>query len=312
MRVGGALTFNPAGSFPITLVGGGYCYIPPGQYLVLPGPNTCMQWWDPVGALWRDVTPITSDMQGISIDGYNYRLLNTTSTVGVATITAAGSGATNGIGTPATGVTVTAMASAGGRTGRYFPIVGGSLPALVVAQGGSGFAVPPLILIDPPPYGGIQALATCTISAGAVATATLTNVGAGYTTIPNVYVVPQFLDYPGAPSLITGAIPPNFPPGTIAGGAGQVGGTGVLPPQNWRYGLQIASPVSSGALVNFGASPVLGGSGTVTGITLVDGGNGYAAGVTTISVTGAGATATLANPVAAANDTTYLQAFINE
>jgi hypothetical protein len=312
MRVGGPNILNQASSFPLTLPGGGFCYLPMGNYLTLLGTNTVLQWWDPVGALWRDITGVTSSTQAISVDGYNYRLLNTTSTTGVATVTGAGSGATNGIGQQATGVTVTAQAApAGGRTARYFAIVGGSLPALNVAQGGSGFLVPPLILIDPPPYGGIQATAVCTISAGAVATATLVNVGAGYTALPNVYVIPQFLDYPGAPSLITGAIPPNFPPGFIAGGAGQSGG-GTLPPQNWRYGLQIATPITSGALINFGAGAI-GGSGTVTGITLVDGGLGYTAAATTLTVTGAGAaTATIANPVAAANDTSFIQASINE
>jgi len=308
MRIGGSFPLNQAGAFVITLPSGGWAYLPMGNYLALPGASSQLQYFDPQAAFWRNLPGGAYDC-----DGYNYRILNTTGTTGVATISGAGSGATNGIGTPATGVSLVPMASGGGgRTARYYPIVGGSLPALNVAQGGSGFAVTPLILIDPPPYGGIQATAVCTLTAGAVATATLVNVGAGYTALPNVYVVPQFLDYPGAPSLITGLAQPGAPPGAIAGGGGVTGGTGILPPQNWRYGLQIASPISSGALINFGAG-VLAGSGTLTGVVLVDGGTLYAAGATTMTVTGAGAaTTTLANPTAPANDTTVLQMFVND
>jgi hypothetical protein len=140
----------------------------------------------------------------------------------------------------------------------------------------------------------------------------LVNIGAGYTSLPNVYVIPQFSEYPGAPSLITGLTQPNAPPGAIAGGAGPYGVGGIQPPQNWRYGLQTAAPLTSGALINFGAG-VLGGSGTLTGVVLVDGGTLYAAGATTMTVSGAGAaTTTLANPTAPANDTTVLQMFVND
>ena len=315
MRIGGSLPLNRAGSFPISLAGGGYSYLPMGNYLYQLGPNTQIQWFDPILSAWR-VAANQSSGGALTVDGYNYRIINVTGTIGVTTVTGAGSGAVNGIGATATGVSVSYSAPAVlGRAARGFAIVGGSLPALNVAQAGSGFTALPLILIDPPPPGGIQATAICAITGGAISSATLTNVGAGYTSIPNVYVVPQFLDFPGQLpfSFTNPPVPPNFPPGQIAGGAGPSGVGGALPPQNWAYGLQIAFPITSGALINFGASPVLGGSGTVTGITTSDGGQNYTAVAQTVTVTGAGAaTATVATPVAAVNDTSFLQAFINE
>ena len=191
MRIGGSFPLNQGGSFPISLAGGGYAYLPMGNYLYQLGANTQIQWFDPILSAWR-VAANQSSGGALSVDGYDYRIINVTGTIGVATVTGAGSGATNGIGATATGVTVAYSAPAVlGRAARGFAIVGGSLPALVVAQGGSGFTSLPLILIDPPPPGGIQATAVCTLTAGAVATATLVNVGAGYTAIPNVYVVPQ-------------------------------------------------------------------------------------------------------------------------
>src|SRR5215469_6740840 len=102
MRIGGAFPLNQAGSFPISLVGGGYSYLPMGQYNYLLGANTTLQIFDPVGAVWRSIGAPGS-AGAISVDGYNYRVINLTSTVGVATVTGAGSGAVNGIGQVATG-----------------------------------------------------------------------------------------------------------------------------------------------------------------------------------------------------------------
>jgi hypothetical protein len=317
MRIGGPFPFNPAGSFPVALGAGGYFYVPPGQYLMSLGPVTALQWWDPIGYSWRGGLSTTDHAFQVSCDGYNYRLANVSGAVTATSGIVAGSGGTNGIGPTATGSTVSFAAGAG-LTAKGYVIVGGALPALVVAQPGAQFAVPPLLLIDAPPAGGIQATAIATITAGgALATATLVNVGAGYQTLPNVYVVPQFLDYPGAPA-IPGVIPnpptpvaPNFPPGLIAIGPG--GGGAAYIPQNFMQGLQGAFPFSSGALVNFGAG-VLAGSGTLTGLVVTEGGSAYAA-APAISFGGTSLGAAAATAVlgaAAATDTSIVQAFINE
>jgi hypothetical protein len=315
MRIGGAFPFNPAGSFPIALGAGAYFYVPPGQYLMNLGPLTALQWWDPTGYTWRGGLSATDHAFQLSCDGYNYRLANVSGAVTATSGLVAGSGGVNGIGPTATGSTV-AFAAGAGLTAKGYVIVGGALAAPTVTQPGAQFTAVPLILIDPPPAGGIQATAVATITAGgALATVTLVNPGAGYATPPNFYVIPQFLDYPGAPA-IPGVIPnpptpvaPNFPPGLIAIGPG--GGSAAYIPQNFMQGLQGAFPFSSGALVTSGA---LTGSGTLTGIVITEGGSAYAAApAITFGGTALGtAAATAVLGAAAASDTSIIQAFINE
>lgn len=278
MRIGGPLNFNASGPFPIYLGSGGYIYPPAGQYLFTLGPQTVLQWQDPLYG-WRNYCAPGAEIGAISLDGYNYRLINLSGTVVGASITNAGSGGTNGIGPTQTGTTLGVAGPGGtGQTAKGYVIVGGSLPALSIANAGSGFVVPPLILIDPPPAGGIQAEAFATITTGgALSSVTLTNIGAGYTNLPNVYVVPQFLDYPGSPALpftipsSPTPVAPNFPPGNIFNAPGGGVTVGL---QQFVQGLQQAFPVTSGALVNFGAG-VLGGSGTLTGIVMTDFGSAY-------------------------------------
>src|SRR5215472_4588089 len=307
MRIGGSTPFNPSGAFPVALGPGSYSYIPPGNYLCSLGAQTCVEWWDPVQSAWR-VVAWPNEQFPISVDGYNYRLINRSGVVVGASITNAGSGGTNGIGPTQTGATVSVAGPGGnGQAAKGYAIVGGSLPSLSVSNGGSGFVVPPLILIDPPPLGGIQATAVSQItSAGVLTSATLVNVGAGYTSLPNVYVVPQFLDYPGQLALPytvpTSPTPvaPNFPPGQIQN----------IPPQNFQQGLQQAFPVTGGALVNFGAG-VLGGSGTLTGLVITDYGSLYNTSVPAISFAGGGlaggvaATALMSWAVTTAPNVTY-------
>jgi len=273
MRIGGAFPFNLSGAFPVVLAGGEYIYLPAGNYLMTLGAQTCLQWWDPVQYAWRNAAQPNAETFQVSVDGYNWRMINMSGVVQGAQITNAGSGGVNGIGPTQTGSTVTFAAGAAqpGGTASGYVIVGGSLPALSVAQAGSGFVVPPLILIDPPPQGGIQATATCTLTAGgAISTATLTNVGAGYTSLPNVYIVPQFLNYPGTPTLpytlpSSGLVQPFVPPGNI---------TNMPPSPFTAQGQNPAFPLTAGALINFGAG-VLGGSGTLTGLVVTNQGFGY-------------------------------------
>jgi hypothetical protein len=284
MRLGGPFPFNPAGPFPIALGSGQYVYFPAGNYLVTPGRQSVLQWWDPILSTWRNYSCVPGGSQAISVDGYNYRLINQSGVVQAAAITNAGSGGVNGIGPTQTGTTVGFAAPGGnGQTAKGYVIIGGALSAPTITQAGSGFVVPPLILIDPPPAGGIQATATSTISAAGVLNGvTLLNVGAGYTSVPNFYVVPQFLDYPGQPALpytiptLPTPVAPNFPPGQIAigpGGGGLGSAAGAIP-QQFMQGLQAAFPFSAGALVTSGA---LTGSGTLTGLVVTDFGSLYTA-----------------------------------
>jgi hypothetical protein len=287
MRIGGA--FAPSQpSIPITLGSGGQCFLPEGNFLVSLGFVTVLQWWDPTDLVWRDYAmPL---MQGVEIesDGYNWRLLNMSGVVTGATITAAGSGAAaNGIGATQTGVNVAFAAPAAGVTATGYAIVGGQVGTPVISVAGSGFVAPPLILFDPPPQGGIQATAIATISgAGVINAVTLINAGAGYTAVPNVYVVPQFGVYPGAiappnvPGLTQAQAPPYVAPGLILNAAGI--------PSTFGKALQQSFPTTSGAQVTLPTALV--GANTLTGIVMQNMGSNYlGTAIPTCTITGCGA-----------------------
>jgi hypothetical protein len=273
----------------ITLAGGGVFYFPSGEYIIsLPASNMVLEWFNPLAQSWVTVTA-ASDY--ISADGYNLRLRNTTSGISVASFTA-GSGGTNGIGFAATGANVSIVAplTAGGITATAYAIVGGSVAAPTITQAGSGFLMPPLVVIDAPPPGGIQATAVAALTAGGgIASITMVNVGAGYAASPNFYLIPQTAYYQGGPSGGVAAAP--IPP------------PGLVFPANAVPGNQNTSP--TGAQLT---SVALTGSGTLTGVVVINPGTGYTAIAPAATVTGVGAaTATLNTVVAAANATAFVQ-----
>ena len=283
----------------ITLVSGGVYYFPAGNYLTATGANTAMQWFDPLVGQWRP--SIADQPYGmLNADWANYRLLNMTGTVTSLALTA-GSAGTNGIGPAQTGTSISFTVSPTGAQAEGYVIVGGSVPAPTVTQGGSGFVVPPVICCDPPPVGGIQATFVCTITAGAIATVTQVNAGAGYTSVPQFYIIPQPHHYQGMPRWPGDTVPNPFPP------------PGLIHPSNVWPGTVFQPNINiNGALLTGNA---LTGSGTLTGIVMDNVGGGYAtAGAPTVAftggtLTGAAATATVAT--APANDTSYVQAKVN-
>lgn len=274
----------------ITLPGGGVWYPPSGEWLMtLPASNMVFEWWNPLATAWQT---ILSASDYISSDGYNLRARNTTSGVGVATITGAGSGGVNGIGFAATGAAATFVAplTAGGITATAYAIVGGSVAAPTITQAGSGFAMPPLVVIDAPPPGGIQATAVAALTAGGgIASITMVNVGAGYAASPNFYLIPQTAFYQGGPSGGVAAAPIQVP--------------GLVFPANAVPGNQNTSP--TGAQLT---SVALTGSGTLTGVVIINNGTGYTAIAPVLTITGVGAaTATVATVTAAANAFAFFQ-----
>jgi len=278
-RIGGAFLFPTAqvaeGGGVITLPSGGIFYLPPGEYAVVTGATTVIQWFDPISQLWRGFQDPAGDGQYISSDGFNYRLINVSGVVVGASITAAGSGGTNGIGATATGASVTFTAPVSGQvnqTATAYPIVGGSVAAPTIAAAGSGFLVPPLIVIDPPPAGGIQATAVCTInSTGGIGSVTMINVGAGYTASPNFWILPQFGTYAGGAS------------GSFAAGTNPA--PGLVFPGNAAPGNQNIGATGAQLTTN-----VLTGSGTLTGIVIVNPGALYdGTHIPTVTIAGVGA-----------------------
>src|SRR5215469_4239330 len=265
----------------IALGQGGTWYPPAGEWIItLPASNMVMEWWNPVSGAWQT---ITSASDFVSSDGANIRVRNTTGSVSIASF-AAGSGGVNGIGLAGGGVLAFAAPSAGGVQATGYVIVGGSVQAPTITQAGSGFLVPPLIVIDPPPQGGIQATATAALTAGGgITSITMSNVGAGYPASPQFWVIPQQAYYTGAPSGGNTFAAAAFPP------------PGLVHPNNAVPGNQNTS-VGSGVLLT---SAALTGSGTVTGVVLVQNGTQYT-GTPTGTITGAGAATVTMNAVTAA------------
>lgn len=272
------------GGSRVELASGGVFYPPAGEYLYALDANTILQFFDGQSQTWQ-LLGAASSADYLSSDGFNYRFLNTTGRVSSTTITNAGSGMTNGIGSVASGVSASIAASdtTGGIRATVNTIVGGSVQAPTITQGGSGFLQVPLIVIDPPPQGGIQATATCALTAGgAITSVTMANVGAGYAASPNFWIIPQPALYQGGP----------MGGGAIAAGA--IPAPGLVYPSNAVPGNQNTS--ATGAQLTPAA---LTGSGTLTGLTINNPGGGYTTASPAVTFTGGAggvaATATVGN-----------------
>lgn len=286
-RIGGAFPFPLAqiaeGTGRLSLGSGGVWYFPAGEYIVTVDANTVIERWDPTEQAWFAIaSAVANNGEWLSCDGYNLRLHNITGVVSGNTISNAGSGMTNGIGATATGVSIGYGVSntTGYPTATGSVIIGGSVAAPTVTQAGSGFLVPPAIVIDPPPPGGIQASAIAVMTAAGssgVASITMVNAGAGYATTPNFYVVPQPALYQGSPS---GG-------GSIA--AGGIPAPGLVYPSNAIPGNQNTSSVGCQL-----TSVALTGSGTLLGIHLTNSGGGYTGSPTVTFTGGAGGVAVTA------------------
>jgi hypothetical protein len=263
----------------VTLPSGGIYYPPSGTYLLTTGGQTIVEWFDPDMFGWRCYAGPETVAQ-ISCDGSNYRLVNLSGVVVGANVTNAGSGGTNGIGPVQTGATVTFAAPAAGgvtATAQGYAVVGGSVPAPTITQTGSGFLVPPVICCDPPPIGGVQATFTSTITAaGALATVVQQNPGAGYTSVPQFYIIPQPMFYQGA-IRYPGDLPQAIP------------APGLINPANAWVGSPFQPNIVTGAAGALLTGVALTGTGTLTAIVMTYFGNGYAGNtVPAISFAGGG------------------------
>lgn len=196
---------------PYTLGSGQVALIPSGQYWVVPGLYTFLQWWDAGANIWRVMQGVTNS-NGIivSSDGSNWRLANLTGTMVGASITTAGSGLTNGIYPAGTGLgtaaspTVVMSSGSGSVLATCNLIVGGAINSTIaITTAGSGYTRAPILTLSAPPVGGVQATAVCTISAGVINAVTVTNQGAGYTTAPTVTVTNGQGDTTGTGGVLT-------------------------------------------------------------------------------------------------------------
>lgn len=278
-RLGGNFPFPIAniaeGGTRIDLNSGGVFVLPGDQYLITTDASTVVQYWDPQSGGWVNILGHSSGGD-ITADGANYRILNDTGTISAGVIAnGTAAGLTNGIGPTQTGITATISASPAAPTGQAtaYVIVGGSVAAPTVTQAGSGFTAAPLIVIDPPPLGGIQATAHATMTAGGgIASIVMDNAGAGYIGSPNFWVLPQNATYTGSPVALAPGVFPAAP----------VPAPGLVNQLNAAPGNQNISP--SGALL----TPVaLTGSGLLTGFVRVNWGALYT-GTPTVALVNSG------------------------
>lgn len=199
---GTGLSLVPTGqkTNSIKLRAGGTYTIPAGPFLATLGPVSEVQFLDPVSGIWRTLPAAANDAHFIDSDGVNYRLANLSGCAVGAIVTNAGSAYTSA---------PIVTSSAGGSLWRA--IVGGLLNTAqsVPTPAGTNYTYAPIVLIDPPPLGGVQATATATITTGAITAITVTDQGAGYTTAPNMY----FITDPRDPNL-TSTVTPITPAGT--------------------------------------------------------------------------------------------------
>jgi hypothetical protein len=205
-------------SSAVTLQSGQSQVLPSGQYLVQLGKYSAIQYWDPVSLTWRNlINSQPGRAELFSSDGYNYRLINLSGTVvgGVPTTLGTSNAAKNGVwpagssSTPGVTAIVAAPANAPTVTAQMNVIVGGAVSQTVtVTKGGSGYLMPPILVFDPPPPGGLRATGYAVLTTGAVSSVVITNQGAGYTSAPAVNVFNSWND-PGVGAVITAALVPS-------------------------------------------------------------------------------------------------------
>lgn len=257
-RIGGSgigIGLGAAKTNAITLAATEIYNLPAGTYLIAPGPYTSLQWLDNVSGQWRTISAnATEGTRVIDSDGGNFRLANLTGTPVGALITNAGSGLTNGFNT------VTVTPSAGSSV--WKTVVGGAINSTVtITTAGTNYLFPPILIIDAPPAGGIQATAVCALSGGAINTVTVTNQGAGYSVAPNITIVNDPRDTTGSGGVLTvnatlagsGTLTAMYPtnPGTVL--------TAVP-----TFTFSPASTIAATAVMNF----------VITGITATTAGTG--------------------------------------
>lgn len=191
--VGNDQSYVPGTNY-FTLSPGQSQVVPSGKWQVTRGSYSTIQYLDPVTNIWRGLSSVRSAGIQIQSDGANFRFFNPTGCPAGAIVTAQGSGYSQS-------TTVVTANGTGGST--WAPIIGGAIgttPTQVIA--GSGYTIAPSVYFPAPPNGGVPAQGYAVLSAGAVASITVTNVGAGYPTAPVPVLIPSPFD-PNIANIVT-------------------------------------------------------------------------------------------------------------
>lgn len=197
------ISMNKWAAFPVTLAACTAFILPSGNYMVQLGGLTFLEIQDTVTGFWRIISQ-GPGIENVNSDGVNFRLCNRTGSVIGAVITNSGSGYAAS-GTSYGSATLPTITAPNGQT--FKAIAGGALNSTITkTAAGTGYTLPPILVIDPPPAGGVQATASTTVSGGALGTITVTNQGAGYLTAPAVTVVNAPGDTTGTGAVLTTAL----------------------------------------------------------------------------------------------------------
>lgn len=185
--------FITQGAGPLSLAAGETYLIPAGAYYVAPGDCSFVQVKDPVTGLWFSLGSVPNEGHHVQSDGANFRLANLSGCVAGALLTNVGSGYTSA-------PTVTASAGSSAWTA----VVGGAINSTVtITTAGAGYVHAPILVVSPPPAGGVPATAVATVTGGAISAVTVINQGAGYTIAPTITVVPDPRDTITTPAVLT-------------------------------------------------------------------------------------------------------------
>ena len=173
-------TLGPSVTNLETLAAGNTRLLPAGALAVYLGQYSVIRIWDPVLNTWRIVPrSIGNSWVFIESDGQNQQIANLTGCCIGAMVTTAG-----------TGYTSAPTVTLGSTDAVFVPVVGGLIGASpAVIAGGSGYTIPPRLVIPAPPVGGVQATGHTTLSGGIVNAIVIDNQGAGYPSAPTAQFV---------------------------------------------------------------------------------------------------------------------------
>lgn len=270
-------TLGPSTTNLESLAAGQTRLLPAGPLAVNLGFFSVIQVWDPVLNTWRITPRPAGGWTFLESDGVNQRIANLTGCCVGAIVTTAG-----------TGYTSSPIVSLGTTDAVFTPVIGGLVnTSQSVTAGGSGYTIPPRLVIPAPStgVGAVAATGHTTLSGGVVNSIVIDNQGAGYvsaptcqfTTDPNdtgTAIVPataQVLTITGANTIgailcTNGGLVQTSNPGslTISGGGGSSGAayavycfavTGYTVSGGGSFAAGTFITSSGGSLLNATAAP---------------------------------------------------------
>lgn len=195
-----AVTLQPGQNLPLAA----------GDWEVYPGNYSFIQVLDPVTQTWRIIEAARDKLHRVKSDGFNIRVANLLGCPVGAIVTDGGDG-------DLVQADLTITPSVGNST--WQGIVGGMCSVVSVHTAGRNYSIPPLVLIGAPPAPGVQATGFAVLTGTSVSSVVLTNVGAGYTSIPPISVQPN----PTDPNLANGNITQAVVSLALVGGTAAAG-----------------------------------------------------------------------------------------